>query len=98
MTSNNSLPTDWFERKLIPEGFVSKPGDVTETLGEHCTALAFALLGTSDSSATKVLQVYKSTMKQLGVTHYPGNVQSLRRRLGSDHWCNRKVLIDNRYT
>ena len=65
MTSNNSLPTDWFERKLIPEGYVSKPGDVTETLGEHCTALAFALLGTSDSSATKVLQVYKSTRGSL---------------------------------
>jgi len=67
MTSkqNNSLPTDWFERKLIPEGYVSKPGDVTETLGEHCTALAFALLGTSDSSATKVLKVYKSTRGSL---------------------------------
>jgi hypothetical protein len=83
--NNNSLPEDWSERTFIPGCPI--------TLGQHCSDLALATVGAADNTITKVLQVYKPLMKSLGISHYPFNSGALKRRLGMDHWCNRKVRM-----
>jgi hypothetical protein len=86
------LPDDWGDTLLVdPEPTIKFDG--IPTLREHCVALSYAMIGVGDTAATRILQVFKPVFAALRTKHYPGNIYSLKSRLGADEWCDRKVHL-----
>ena len=86
-----SIPTNWPELDLIPHGHVVRGEDVHIKMGPHIRGMANAMIGASERTCTKILQVLKELLVAIGVQYYPYNATALRDRLGRREYVEDKV-------